>query len=153
MIYNINEIGKEFIHKSKIEVKIYLITGPMFIAVITFLFLLGAKNQAHLYLSIFLSILLCIYIILGFFLTTKRMSRTIDEVTISGDKINLQTISILFYESKNYNISLNDFKYFEKEITLKKTKQIIWQISIDNIQLYLIKDFFPNEFFENINKE
>jgi hypothetical protein len=152
MTYNLNEKGKEFKLKSKKELNIYLITGPMFVSVITLLFLIGSKNHAHLYFSIFLSILLCLYIILGFVFITKRLSKTIDLVSISSDKIYLQTISILFYKSKHFQISLKDFRYYEKEMIIKKTNKLIWQIPLDNIQLYLIKDFFQNELFENIKK-
>lgn len=146
MIFKINNKGELFYKRRKKELFKFFYTFPFFIGLISFLFVLGAKNKLHLYFSIFLLFILTMLVLFSILSIMKNLNRTICEISIDDRIVNIKSYSILFFESKELTISKDEIRLISKKFRInKKEEEQGWGIKTPNCNFSLIKDFFhPN---------
>lgn len=151
----INIKGEMYFQKRKKQLQKLLYTFPVFNSVITFLFILGSKSKSHLYFSMFLSLALAsfiLFIIVSFF---QKINRTVNEVTIDENTIELKTFKIFFLKSRNFKINRNQMKLVpEKNHINKKEIEEGWKIRTVNKSYYIfiLKNFFDEEVIEQLKR-
>lgn len=155
MKFIINEKGKRFFEKRDKDLFKYLYIAPIFLFLISVLFILGAKNDFHFYFSIFLIFIFLLIIVFGFISFAKKLNRTILKIFINSDgNIILYTHKVLFLKCIIAEIKINSFKLSAQKFQInKKETEEGWIIKLkNNKKLYLYKGFFDYEIIEMIIK-
>lgn len=155
MVSTINEKGKLFYQRRKKDLSKYFYIAPVFVIIISFIFVLGAKNALHLYFSFFLILFLTSIFIIAILSFTNKLNRTISNIIINRDgSIKLSTFKVLFYRSNVFIINKNEVKLIPRKFQIDEIeKEEGWLIKLkNNKQLYLFKDFFDPDIIDIITK-
>ncbi len=146
MEFSVNANGTKYFRKQKINLLKFLFTAPFFIIIITLLFIMGAKSTSHLYVSIFLLLVLTFIIILTILSIFKKINSTVNEIVINENYIILRTFKVFFIESKDYKVESNQLKLYSQEFQIGKNEvEKGWKTSINKHDLYLFKSFFDED--------
>jgi hypothetical protein len=150
---SINAKGKIYFQKRKRDLQRFIYTFPVFITVVSVLFILGAKSKSHLYFSIFLLVVLASFILFIILSIFQKINRTVTEVTIEDNSIEFKTFKILFLNSKKYKIDKRQLKLFPEKFQInKKEMEEGWKIKPINqsYYIYIMKGFFDSELLEQL---
>jgi hypothetical protein len=155
MVSTINEKGKLFYQRRKKDLSKYFYIAPVFVIIISFILVIGAKNELHLYFSFFLILFMISSFIIAILYFVNNLNKTISNIIIKRDgSIRLSTFDVLFYRSKVFIINKNDFKLIPRRFQINEIeKEEGWVIKFkNNKQLYLFKDFFDPDIIDIITK-
>jgi len=126
----------------------FIVTYPIFIIVVSFLFILGAKSKFHLYSSIFLSVVLAAFILFIIVSIFQKLNRTINEVIFDENSVEFKTFKIFFLNSKKFKIDNRQIKWVPKKFQIDKNEiEEGWKIKPinKNYEIYLMKNFFDTD--------
>ena len=139
-------VRKEFIKGIIIEPLVY-----SFIIVLVY-FSVGTKSLLYFYLMI--SFILVLYLV-GLFATirmVKRQNKTISEVDLVNESIVFKTDKILWLKAREYQPNKLNMHFENRKFKWygKKTEKVGLSIFVNDIELFLVKDYLDN--YENIMK-
>jgi hypothetical protein len=144
---NINKKGELFFIESKEKFRNLLIIFPFLFGVMTLLFIIGAKNTAHLVFSICWLLIVMIFYITILVIFYKKVKSTISTIGIDGDIILLETCRFILNRNKTKQIKRNELKLKDYHFSnYGKSTKTGWKIYINNKPQYnIIKEFFKEE--------
>lgn len=145
MIHIINQKGKKYFKKWKIESLKYIFLSPLVLVILSFLFVLGAKDKVQLVFSIFLICVFLVFLLFGFLKLLSNVNKTISSIRFESDIIEFRTIDILWKREKVIKADRKDITFRLKEFRQKRKLALrgwIIQLKKHNIELNLISDFF-----------
>jgi hypothetical protein len=145
MEFTINATGEVYFQKRKRDLLKFLFTFPIFITVVSVLFILGTKSKSHLCFSIFLLVVLASFIIFIIVSIFQKINRTVSEVVVDVVSIEFKTFKIFILDSKKYKIDKRQIKLIPEKFQInKKEIEEGWKIQPinKNHYIYFIKSFF-----------
>jgi len=150
---SINARGNIYFQKRKKDLLKFIFTFPIFISVVSVLFILGTKSKSHLYFSIFLLVILASFIIFIIVSIFQKINRTVNEIVISENIIEFKTFKIFFLNSKKYKIDKRQMRLFPEKFQInRKEIEEGWKIKPTNesYYVYLMKNFFDAGIIEQL---
>jgi hypothetical protein len=150
---SINARGKIYFQKRKRDLQKFIYTFPIFITVVSVLFILGAKSKSHLYFSIFLLVFLASFILIIIVSIFQKINRTVNEVSIDENSIQFKTFKIFFLKSKKFKIDKRQIKLYPEKFQInKKEIEEGWKIKVINkgYYIYLMINYFDDDIIEQL---
>jgi hypothetical protein len=152
--YIVNEKGLDQYNKAKKQILIYILTFPVFIPIITFLFILGTKSKGGLYFTYALSSFFAIYILSIIISMISKTNRMINSIIIERDIIKFETFGWNFVKRKVISVHKREIEIYPYKFRLtEKAEEEGWKIRIDKKEFYLIKNFFNEDVGNLLNKD
>lgn len=150
---SINAKGKIFFQKRKRDLLKFIYTFPVFITMVSVLFIIGAKSKSHLYFSIFLIVALASFILIIIVSIFQKINRTVNEVSIDGNSIQFKTFKIFFLNGKIFKIDKRQIKLFPEKFQInKKEIEEGWKIKVfdKGYYIYLMINYFDDDIIEQL---
>ena len=151
MKFRINNSGAIFFKRRKNNIYQYIFLSPIYLVIMSFIFIGSAENKSIVYLGIALLVFLLVFILIGFIKNIRTFNRVIFKVNfISSNQIKICTNKILFLKRRTILLSLNDVKINNQEIvfTPKEKEEGCKIISHNGKTFYLVWSHFAPELKE-----
>jgi hypothetical protein len=146
--YTVNEKGLDQYKKAKKQILRYILTFPVFIPTIAFLFILGTKSKGGLHITYTLSSLFAIYILSIIISMISKTNHMINTIIIEGDIIKFETFGWNFVKRKVMSVHKKEIVIYPFKFRLtEKVEEEGWKIRINKKEFHLIKRLSKNSNF------
>jgi len=147
-MYNTNNEGQLRYEKVSKDVILNLVFSPFMYSFFIWLSYLsvGTKSIMYFYSMSAGSILILIFFFYSTFRMLSRQNRTISGINFSNDYYTIKTDKILWLKAKEYEIKKSMIRIKNRKFDWydKNTDKIGASIFINDLELFLVKDYFDD---------
>jgi hypothetical protein len=143
----INKKGELFLLESNEKIKQILTYFPIVWIIMSFLFVIGAKNKGHLIFAIFLLFMGFLVVLLTTIGLIIRLKNTVKRIEFNNNEIFIETFKVSIFRKTYMKFQKSDLKFIKYHfLNFGKESMPGWKIEVlKDKRLNLIKAFFNDD--------